>query len=415
MKMFRAALIAAALSLVPSIALASDDAADNGAAEPIVIILSWDGFRHDYLDRAEFPALGRIVEQGVRAERLVPVFPANTFPNHVALATGAHTDRHGIMDNVFIDRERGLYSKDKDGDWLDAEPIWAAAERQGITAAVFFWVGSETDWRGTGATFRKTPFDGDVGEAEKVDQILAWLDLPARERPRLIMAWWHGADGVGHLKGPNHPGIVEQLHEQDAHLARMLEGIDARGIWDHTTLLIGSDHGMAEVTEQIPVKEPLAAAGIAARVIPSSATANIYLENTDDEAEALRVLREIPNVEVYTQASVPDALRVRHAKRTGDLMLVTTPPRTFYEAGWIRRSVVWAGAIFLDWKPGMHGYHPEHPDMGAVFLGMGRGVPRGRRLGAVSSLDVAPTIARLLGIDPPASSEGRPIPELSPE
>ena len=35
--------------------------------------------------------------------------------------------------------------------------------------------------------------------AEKVDQILAWLDLPAEERPRLILSWWHGADAAGHL------------------------------------------------------------------------------------------------------------------------------------------------------------------------------------------------------------------------
>ena len=42
--------------------------------KPYVVMLSLDGFRHDYLDLFETPNLDRIVEAGVRAEGLVPVF-----------------------------------------------------------------------------------------------------------------------------------------------------------------------------------------------------------------------------------------------------------------------------------------------------------------------------------------------------
>ena len=149
-----------------------------GAEAPTVILLSWDGVRPDYLERAEFSALERMAREGVRAERLIPVWPPNTFPNHAALATGTYADRHGIVNNRFLDRDRGLFSYEADGDWLEAEPLWAAAERQGVPAATFFWVGSETDWHGTGARYRKAPFDSSVSESEKVDQILAWIDLP---------------------------------------------------------------------------------------------------------------------------------------------------------------------------------------------------------------------------------------------
>ena len=101
---------ARALGFATVLVLTVGSAADLRAEEPIVIVLSWDGVRHDYLDRGHFPALKRIEQQGIRAERLIPVFPSSTFPNHVALATGTHTDRHGIMNNVFRDSERGLYS-----------------------------------------------------------------------------------------------------------------------------------------------------------------------------------------------------------------------------------------------------------------------------------------------------------------
>ncbi len=66
----------------------------------------------------------------------------------------------------------------------------------------------------------------------------------------------------------------------------------------------------------------------------------------------------------------------------------------------------------MNWKVGGHGYAPGHPEMGAIFLGMGRGLPRGVRIGAVRNVDIAPTIAMLLGIDPPAQAEGRAIREL---
>ena len=403
------ALLAMLVSLVAGV---------SSAERPIVIVLSWDGVRHDYLDRAEFRGLGRIEDDGLRAERLIPIFPSSTFPNHVALATGTYADRHGIVANVFRDSKRGVYNYAADGEyaadaaWMDAEPLWVTAERQRVLAAVFFWVGSETDWHGVGATYRKTPFDSDIGEAEKVDQILSWLDLPEARRPGLIMSWWHGADRVGHTKGPNHPDIAIELQKQDEHLQRLLAGIDRRDGWGHTTLFIVSDHGMTEVTEPLRIREPLERAGIAADVRVGAAVARVYLEDPKLRDAAYRVLKALSDTKVYTAETIPDALRVKHSSRNGDLMLVTTPPHTFRTKGMARTVAAWFGGRFTHRKTGAHGYAPDHPDMGAIFLGMGRGLPRGVRIGAVRNIDIAPTIAMLLGIDPPAQAEGRVIREL---
>jgi len=378
---------------------------------PSVIVLSWDGVRHDYLDRVSLPALARVEAEGLRAERLIPVFPSTTFPNHVALATGARTDRHGIIDNVFYDRDKGLYDYggDGDGDWLEAEPIWAAAERQGVRSGVFFWVESEADWHGHGASYRKAPFDEDIGEAEKVEQILAWIDLPQEKRPQLIMSWWHGGDRVGHRKGPDHPDISSQMQSQDEQLGALLSGIDAREGWGHTTLIIVSDHGMTESDEVISVRAPLDDAGIPARLILGAATAHIFLDDPADLDRAYEVLAGISHAETHRGDRLPASLRLRHPKRTGDLVMLAEPPRTFYQVGMFRGALLWLVKTFLGWKPGMHGYSPNHPDMGAILVAMGRGVKPGTRLGATRNIDIAPTIAALLGIDPPAQCEGRPI------
>ena len=217
------------------------------AIEPTVVVLSLDGVRHDYLDLPGLPGFSRIADEGLRAGRLVPVFPSSTFTNHVSLATGATAEAHGIVGNRFVDAELGDFDYGNDARFIDAEPIWAAAERQGVRAATFFWVGSETDWRSQGATYRRQPFDTEIQERDKVAQILAWLDLPAAERPRLIMSWWHGADAAGHEHGPDHEEVLASLRGQDAELVRLLAAFDRRDLWRDLTLVLVSDHGMVAV------------------------------------------------------------------------------------------------------------------------------------------------------------------------
>jgi predicted AlkP superfamily pyrophosphatase or phosphodiesterase len=390
--------------------LAATRASALDSERPVVILLSWDGVRYDYPSRVSLPGLSRMQREGARADRLTPVYPSDTFPNHVSLATGTHPDTHGILGNKFRDRTRDpeLFSYENDASWLEAEPLWVAAERQGVRAASFFWVGSETDWRGVGASYRKTPFDSSIGEREKVDQILAWLDLPAAEQPRLIMSWWHGADHTGHRKGPDHPGVLRDLEGQDRELARLLAGLDAREAWGHTTLLVVSDHGMTTVTEPVPFGERLADAGIRSHITRSSSTAQIYLKDLGQLAAAEAALGGLAGIRVYRRDALPEKLRLRHPTRCGDLIVTTDPPRTLIETSAARKLMATVGSL-AGWSSGMHGYDPELPEMGAILYALGRGVAAGATLRGARTIDVAATVAGLLGIDPPHSSEGRRI------
>ncbi|MEX2204971.1 MAG: ectonucleotide pyrophosphatase/phosphodiesterase [Myxococcota bacterium] len=366
----------------------------DGAERPVVILLSWDGTRHDYPERAEARGLARLQREGARAERLVPVFPSSTFPNHVSLATGTYVDRHGIIGNRFTDRAGRSFDYSNDASWIEAEPLWIAAERQGVRAAVYFWVGSETDWRGRGATYRRAPFDASIGEAAKVDQILAWLDLPAEQRPGLIMAWWHGCDHVGHEQGPDSPSIAAQLVAQDAQLERLLAGLDERKAWDHTTLLVASDHGMTELREAVDAQDLLAKAGIRARVELAGGEAQVHLQDLAQRDAALAALAKAEGLAAYTAESLPPSYRSHFPGRSGELTVVASPPRVLSRTRKAR---------------GGHGYDPELPDMGAIFFALGRGVPKAAKLGTVRAIDIAPTAAALLAIDPPAQSEGKAL------
>jgi hypothetical protein len=46
---------------------------------------------------------------------------------------------------------------------------------------------------------------------------------------------------------------------------------------------------------------------------------------------------------------------------------------------------------------GSHGYLSENPNMNAMFVAAGRGIAKGKKIGLVENIDVAPTVAFLLG------------------
>ena len=99
------------------------------------------------------------MQRGVRARRMIPVFPSLTFPNHYSLVTGLYAERHGIVSNTFYDpARRQTYSlSDRaavtDGSWYRGEPIWVTAESQGMVSGMFFWPGSEAAIKGVRPTY----------------------------------------------------------------------------------------------------------------------------------------------------------------------------------------------------------------------------------------------------------------------
>lgn len=399
-----------AVSLVASV-FCSAASAGAEAESPIVVWISLDGVRHDALVGEELPALGRIAREGATAGSLLPVFPSSTFANHVAQATGTYADRHGIVGNRFLDPELGYFDYGNDARFLEAEPIWAAAERQGVRAATFFWVGSETDWRGVGASYRRAPFDGGLPERVKVDQILAWLDLVEAERPRLIMSWWHGADRAGHRNGPGTPEVAAQLREQDEQLLRVLEGIDARGLWGRTTLIVSSDHGMISAERVLDGRSLLRKAGLSGRVIHGTSVAHVHLRDPSQVDEAMAAFSGVEGLTAWRAEELPLALRYRHPTRVGQIVLLAEPPLRL--GGARRQPQALLEMVLGKARGGAHGYDPaKYDEMHAILLAKGRGVAPGARLGRSRAIDLAPSVAALLGIDPPAASEGEIIPGL---
>ncbi len=375
--------------------------AESKTAVPMVIVISMDGVRHDYPDKGSLPGFKRMEREGLRST-LIPTFPSNTFPGHISLATGAPPSVHGIIDNKMYDtRMKKNFETEAIAEWLEAEPLWLAVERQGLKAATFYWLGSEYPWKGETHSYTKTPFKRVRSEAVKLRQIEEWMDLPLDARPSLIMAYWHGADSVGHALGPDDPKVLSQLKRQDHYLQELQALVDKRKAWDRTTLILVSDHGMTNKTKPLDLYAMFSEAGIDPYLKKSAAIAHLNFKNKQNFKKAYDYFQRHPHVSPYYPKSMPEGLEVFFPNRSGELVLLAKDGFRFSARGFYD----FAQAL-LPSTGGIHGLNPRHPDMGAIFFAMGRGIKPGQRLAEVSMLDVAPSVTSLLGLEPPLDSTG---------
>lgn len=198
-------------------------AAFSKTAPPTLIVLSIDGFRAEYFDRGLTPTLAALAKDGAHAHAMRPSFPSVTEPNHYTLMTGLYPDHHGIVDNTMVDPAMpGMafggphgHTVDTDPRWWDeATPLWVTAQQRGLKTATSLWPGDDAVIHGVAPTYRQQPSNPRVllePTDKQVAVILGWLDLPADQRPALIRMHFDMVDLLGHLTGPNSPGLAKAL------------------------------------------------------------------------------------------------------------------------------------------------------------------------------------------------------------
>lgn len=407
-------LILISTALIALNAAGTSDAAPAGSGgvnasgqldAPYLVVVSLDGFRWDYPELFELDTLGEIARRGMRAERLLPVFPTLTFPNHYSIATGLFPSRHGIVGNHFPAPDLGRWFSlgDReavgDGRFYGGEPIWVTAETQGMVSAAFFFVGTEAVIGGLRPTHWR-PFDKSVEPRQRVDQALSWLAQPPETRPHLVMMYFETVDDHSHWSGVVSDRASEAIRQVDELLGRLMAGIDRLPHRDRISLLVVSDHGQSGYragAEPWVLDEHVALDGL--HVIGKGSYLNLYLDAPDAD--------RIGHLQSTIQASwahgralrpeeLPDAWQVSPGPRQPDLFLLPGPNEMVLKSRNQLASVT----------PGAHGWTPDFPDMHGVLFGYGPGLQAGARAGAVRAVDVYPLMARLLGLQPAPDIDG---------
>lgn len=95
---------------------------------PILIVVSYDGFRYDFISKDLTPNIRKLRQSSTYTEYMQSVFPTKTFPNHQSIATGLYAESHGVVGNQYYDPELktinhygpDMYRNPK------VEPIWVS-------------------------------------------------------------------------------------------------------------------------------------------------------------------------------------------------------------------------------------------------------------------------------------------------
>ena len=369
-------------------------------SRPHVVLVSFDGFRPGYFDRFDTPHFDRLAARGMRAAGLVSVFPSLTFPGHYSIATGLHPETHGIVGNRFFDPVRGAEfsyrrSEDaQDGTWWGGEPIWVTAENQGLVSAAFFFPGTEADIGGVRPSHWR-PYDGRVPNRERIEQVLAWLTLPAAERPHLVTLYFSLVDSAGHRLGPDHPDMRRSVESADGLLGTLMAGLDTLPHAERVALVVVSDHGMAAPDPDRTTVLPPVAELAGVRIVAAGPALGLHVGDPE-RARALRdrLNARLAHARAYLREELPEHLHAGGNPRLGDVLVMPTG----------------LGMVQLapDNRPpaGMHGWDPTLPEMHGIFLAAGPGIAAGAALPTINAVDVYPLLAHLLGLTPPPDVAG---------
>jgi len=282
------------------------------------------------------------------------------------------------------------------------------------------------------SVFEMTPWANQM-VADLAREAIERESLGQREVADFLGINFAAGDNLGHAFGPYSQEVEDLVLRLDQTLVSFFQYLDQKVGLDKCLIVLTSDHGV------LPIPEFLKERGLdAGRIDPKSFKAlldsaldarlgnedwiesfqppNLYLNldaidkqkyrQPDVEALAAKLARSVPGVgDVYTAVQ---------------FFLNQLPTGPFTEA--VKKSYFWgrSGELFVLTKPNYlfmqepngttHG-SPYAYDSHVPLILYGAGIRGGSYGQSASPADIAPTVAALLGIEPPSLSEGRVLTE----
>ena len=361
--------------------------------KPYVILISIDGLRSDFVEKFNAPALQAYGKSGVVAEYMTSAFPSLTFPNHYSIVTGLYPAHHGLVDNTFFDEKaNATYTMSNkkmvaDPYWYGGTPLWVLAEKQQMVTASFYWVASEAPIENTQPTYFYN-YNDKIKIEKRIAQVKEWLSLPAKTRPHLITFYMPDVDDAAHNYGPDSKQAEAAVLYIDNVIKQMNEAVSSLNL--PVNFVLVSDHGMALVNSQTPMRLPNAVDPAKFYIPSGSALLQLYAKDSSVILPTYNaLLKEAEGYDVYLKENTPKDFHYNKTddrfNRIGDIILVAKLPYTFSLSG--RPS-----------SPGKHGYDPRLPEMRASFLAWGPAFKSGKKIKGFENVHVYPLVAKILGL-----------------
>ena len=371
------------------------------------------------------PALSALKGQGVFCDAVKTVYPTLTYPIHTSLLTGCYPDTHGIGHNQPFQPDtapvmRRWYWSVKD---IRVKTLHQAAREKGMNVASILWPVSGKN-RAVRRNFPEVlPLPGENAVVKMLQYASpVWIlrmelkygkqrksilqpDLDdyatllceklyaSRRPPDVLTVHLVDCDAMRHQYGAESPEAHAAMERLDSRVGRIAEAVKKAGLAEETLFCVVSDHGQVDAPQAVLLDARLKAA-CGARAQSLGMGAYIFGENLTAAWQALEKSREAWGIgRILGQ----EELKALHAPEQVKMAVDARP-----------------GYCFMD-EPketrGEHGFPLDYPQARTLLWLSGPGIQKGRVLERANLVDIAPTLARALGLELP-QAQGRALDEV---
>ncbi len=446
------AFVAIPILLLSGILFWVASAGGQERTNPLLVVISVDGLRPDYVTNAELhglkvPNLRRLMKEGSFADGVTGVIPTVTYPSHTTLMTGVWPVKHGILGNTTFDplqkNYQGWYWYAED---IRVPTLWDAATAAGRTTASIQWpatVGAKITWDIPEVWRAGTPEDAKLlralstpgllkeataeigeyrggidtsGEGDEVrGKYAVWI--LQKKRPGLLVLHLTALDHTEHETGAFSAESVAILERLDTVIGKVWEAAESIAP-KRTYFAVVSDHGFANYDQQLNLFPAFRLEGLFTaddkgnitdwRAMPwvTGGSVAIVLKDPSDAATLEQVRALLTKLQAEPANGIDRVLSADELHAHGGY-----PTASFFvslKPGW-RTGASLGGPVASRVKPGgTHGELPDMPELRAAFFIAGPDIPAGKNLGVIDMRDIAPTLAKKVGLALP-SADGKAL------
>lgn len=418
-----------------------------------LIVISYDAFSEDNWEMAKnLPNLSKLIKSGSYSTKLKSVYPTLTYVVHTSLVTGVYPDKHGIIHNnpfqPFIEEKNQkwywfrknikaptIYDALKNNNMSSAGILWPVTGKSSIRYNLPEIVAINGENQALKVLKNGSPFfclnmELKYGKIRKgvrqpyLDNFstMCAIDTIKRKKPNLLLLHLIDLDDAKHKYGTDSSEVEEAIKRMDKRLGQIINAVEEAGMWEDAVFIVVGDHGQFNVRYKVHLNNILKEENLIfedngslqwrAYFQSCGGSAYLHIRKDDKEAEksVLEVLKKIMEKDQYGIDALyyREELNSLHIDKTIQYMVEAKQGYSFDDN--LHKTTI-EDLEEESMKYATHGYLPDKDNYRCNLIISGDKIRKEHELGPVEMVDMAPTMAKILGIEF-NSCDGRCLDEI---